>query len=84
MNRKVKLLINGELIIEKEYKKNYFFGDTIIDFFTKYLIGYFENYIKKQCCIDYIIKQKNIYENIFEEIEEMAKNNWEKFLPQYI
>ena len=59
-------------------------GDTIIEFFAKHLIDYFENYIKKQCCIDYIIKQKNIYNNIFEEIEEMSNNNWEKFHPQFL
>ena len=60
------------------------FGDIIINFFANYLIAYLENYIKKQYCIDYIIKQKNIYKNIFDEIEEMSKNNWEKFHPQII
>ena len=78
----MKISINGK--IEKKYEKNFIFGESLLNFYAQYLIKYFENYIKKQCCIDYIIKQKNIYSNIFEEIEEMSKNNWEKFHPQII
>ena len=74
----MKISINGNIV--KEYKNKFFiFGESTIGFFAHYLVDYFEEYIKKQCCIDYIIKQKNIYNNIFVEIEEMSKNNWEKF-----
>ena len=76
----MKISINGK--IEKKHKEKFIFGESIFNFYAQYLIDYFENYIKKQCCIDYIIKQKNIYNNIFVEIEEMSKNNWEKFHPQ--
>ena len=86
---KIKLSINGEIVKENRSSNTSFigyilFGDIIINFFANYLIAYLENYIKKQYCIDYIIKQKNIYKNIFDEIEEMSKNNWEKFHPQII
>ena len=83
---KIKLSINGE-IFRENYNMSFIdvlFGDQVINFFAKNLIAYLENYIKKQYCIDYIIKQKNIYKNIFDEIEEMSKNNWEKFHPQII
>ena len=83
---KIKLSINGE-IFRENYNMSFIdvlFGDQVIKFFSNYVIAYLENYIKKQYCIDYIIKQKNIYKNIFDEIEEMSKNNWEKFHPQII
>ena len=48
--------------------------------FGEYISEYFENYIKKQCCIDYITIQRDIYLNIFNQIEEMSnKNDWDKF-----
>ena len=86
---KIKLSINGEIIKENRSSswsslQYILFRDIIIEFFACYVIDYLENYIKKQYCIDYIIKQKNIYKNIFDEIEEMSKNNWEKFHPQII
>ena len=68
--------------LKRNIKKISFIFETVIGFYARYLMDYFENYIKKQCCIDYIIKQKIIYNNIFEEIEEMSNNNWEKFHPQ--
>ena len=82
---KIKLSINGE-IFRENYNMSFkvLFGDQVINFFANYVIAYLENYIKKQYCIDYIIKQKNIYKNIFDEIEEMSKNNWKKFHPQII
>lgn len=41
--------------------------------YKKFLIEYFENYIRMQCGTDYILRQKQIYTNIFQQIDEMSK-----------
>ena len=83
INNKIKMYVNGKMIEEKNNTKSLFF-DNVLIYFQKYVVDYFENYIKKQCCIDYIITQKKIYTNIFEEIEEMSNNNWDQFHFQII
>ena len=62
-----------------------FGGDLKFQCFKDYLIKYFKTYIEKQCCIGYIIRQKTIYNNIFEQIDEMSKKtDWDKFHIQII
>ena len=57
--------------------------DPLMNSYKDYLIEYFENYIKMQCGTDYILRQKKIYSNIFEHIEEMSKkNDWDVFHAQ--
>ena len=84
-NKIIKIFVNGKKINEKEDKYFLWFGDPILHYFMNYLIDFFENYIRKQCCIDYILNQKKIYTNIFEQIEEMSNNkDWDKFHIQII
>ena len=46
--------------------------------YKKFLIEYFENYIRMQCGTDYILRQKQIYTNIFQQIDEMSKKkDWD-------
>ena len=51
--------------------------------YKNFLIDYFENYIGMQCGTDYILRQRNIYKNIFEQIDEMSKkNDWDVYHAQ--
>ena len=51
--------------------------------YKNYLIDYFENYIQMQCGTDYILRQRNIYKNIFEQIDQMSKkNDWDVYHAQ--
>lgn len=44
------------------------------------ITNFFEDYIKKVCCIDFVLIQKYLYSNIFESINEMSKkNDWNNF-----
>ena len=46
------------------------------------LVDYFDEYIKETCCINYVLKQKEIYTNIFNQLEKMSvKNDWSEFHP---
>ena len=46
------------------------------------LVDYFDEYIKETCCINYVLKQKEIYDNIFNQLEKMSnKNVWGEFHP---
>ena len=46
------------------------------------LVDYFDEYIKETCCINYVLKQKEIYDNIFNQLKKMIdKNNWSEFHP---
>ena len=59
------------------------FTDPLMYSYKNFLIEYFENYIKMQCGTDYILRQKKIYTNIFEHIEEMSKkNDWDVYHAQ--
>ena len=54
--------------------KNYSFYGLLVD--------YFDEYIKETCCINYVLKQKEIYDNIFKQLENMSnKNVWGEFHP---
>lgn len=79
----------------KKYTYEYFlfkFGlilsaisNNYITSFGSIITDYFENYIKRQYCIDYVLIQKKIYSNIFDNIKEMSyKNDWHKFHFQII
>jgi len=44
------------------------------------VINYFEKYVKKQFCINYIINEKKFYSKIIEQVEELSKKqNWDSF-----
>ncbi len=46
------------------------------------MVDYFDNHLKKTCCINYVCRQKQIYDNIFNHLEKMKKkNNWGEFHP---
>ena len=48
------------------------------------LVDYFDEYIKETCCINYVLKQKEIYDNIFNQLKKMSeKNNWSEFHPSF-
>ena len=52
--------------------------NPLIVYYKKFLIEYFENYIRMQCGTDYILRQKQIYTNIFQQIDEMSKKkDWD-------
>lgn len=60
------------------FKYALFLQDPLLVSYKKFLIEYFENYIKMQCGTDYILRQKQIYTNIFYQIDEMSKkNDWD-------
>lgn len=53
--------------------------------YKEFLIEYFENYIKNQCGTDYILRQRDIYNNIFRKIDMMSrKNDWDVYHAQII
>lgn len=57
--------------------------NPLLSSYKKFLIEYFEKYIKMQCGTDYILRQKQIYTNIFNQIDEMSKkNDWDLYLAQ--
>ena len=50
--------------------------------FYRLLVDYFDNYLKETCCINYILKQKEIYDNIFKQLDKMIKKkDWDNFHP---
>ena len=50
--------------------------------FYQLLVDYFDNYLKETCCINYILKQKEIYDNIFKQLDKMIKKkDWDNFHP---
>ena len=52
--------------------------------FYALLVDYFDEYIKETCCINYVLKQKEIYDNIFNQLEKMSKkNDWSEFHPSF-
>ena len=54
--------------------------NPLIVYYKKFLIEYFENYIRMQCGTDYILRQKQIYTNIFQQIDEMSKKkDWDTY-----
>ena len=43
---------------------------------------HFDNHLKETFCINYVLKQKEIYDNIFKKLEEMKnKKNWDEYHP---
>ena len=53
-----------------------------MDFYSTYNVGknsikYFEEYLKKTMCCEFIIKRKEEYDKIFDSLDIMAKNNFE-------
>ena len=74
------IIINNDLFINGKSYKNDGFLNSI---FYKVVVKYFDNYLEKTYCIDYVCKQKAIYDNIFKQLEKKAeKNDWDKFHPQ--
>ena len=77
--KKENLNINGTNIFTNAFFITYIL-DSYFMAFVSHISKYFRNYIEKTFCIDYVLNQKKIYENIFQEIEEMSKkNDWDKF-----
>ena len=74
------IIINNDLFINgKSYKNDGFLNNI----FYNVVVEYFDNYLEKTYCIDYVCKQKAIYDNIFKQLEKKAeKNDWDKFHPQ--
>ena len=69
----------------EKFKYSLFLTDPLMAIFKKFLIEYFEKYIKMQCGTDYIIRQRKIYNNIFEQIDEMSKkDDWDIFHAQIL
>ena len=57
---------------------------TVFELYSFYelLVDYFDEYIKETCCINSVLKQKEIYDNIFKQLENMSnKNVWGEFHP---
>ena len=74
------IIINNDLFINGKSYKNDGFLNSI---FYNVVVEYFDNYLEKTYCIDYVCKQKAIYDNIFKQLEKKAeKNDWDKFHPQ--
>ena len=76
--------INKGFYINKDYYEYIacfpdFFGKSFYDV----VVNYFDNYLKETYCIEYVCKQMEIYDNIFNQLEKMSKkNDWNKFHPQ--
>ena len=74
---------NGFFINNKFYGNIAVYGGFFKTSFYNVVVDYFDIYLKETCCIDYVCKQKEIYENIFNQLEKMInKNDWDKFHPQ--
>ena len=72
--------INKGLYINNDYYKNSLASEII---FYDVVVNYFDNYLKETYCIEYVCKQMEIYDNIFNQLEKMSKkNDWNKFHPQ--
>jgi len=70
--------VNNEIFINDKLYKN-----ISLKKFYDVVVEYFDNYLKKTYCIEYVCKQKEIYDNIFKQLEKMSKkNDWSKFHPQ--
>lgn len=81
---------NAIMIYSNETKSNYraffdfLFGRTGISSIKK-CIDYFDEYVKKQLCIDYVITEKMLYERIFNQLEVFSKKeDWDSFHINYI
>ena len=86
----IKLLEESKEAIKVTLNVNNKFYDDISPFsslfnknsFYSILADYFDNYLKETCCINYVLKQKEIYDNIFNQLEKMKeKKNWGEFHP---
>ena len=50
--------------------------------FYNIVSDYFDDYLNQTLGIDYVLKQKEIYDNIFKQLEKMSKkNDWNEFHP---
>ena len=50
--------------------------------FYEIIEKYFDNYLFKTCFINYVCRQKEIYDNIFNKLEKMKmKKDWDEFHP---
>lgn len=93
INNNIKLLEKSKDLINKNFKSlkiNNKFYEYITPFpnishkknFYSIMVDYFDNHLKKTCCINYVCRQKQIYDNIFNHLEKMKKkNNWGEFHP---
>ena len=72
----------GFYINNKFYKEIAPFYGFFESSFYNIIIDYFDKYLRETCCIEYVCKQKEIYVNIFKQLEKMSKkNDWDKFHP---
>ena len=79
------ITINEGFYINNVYYKNLPLYSNIFSKISFYdvVVNYFDNYLKETYCIDYVCKQMEIYDNIFNQLEKMSKkNDWNKFHPQ--
>jgi len=75
--------VNKGFYINNEFYKEIapFYGFLQSSFYN-IIIDYFDKYLRETCCIEYVCKQKEIYVNIFKQLEKMSKkNDWDKFHP---
>ena len=69
----------------QKFKYGILLKDPLMVLFKSFLIHYFEKYIQMQCGTDYIIRQREIYNNIFDQIDEMSKkDDWDIFHAQIL
>ena len=79
------ITINGESIYKDLSLKSLLIGIIADNYssyihFTDKIKQYFEKYLKDTCCIKYILRQKELYLNIFKGLEEKAqKKDWDVF-----
>ena len=94
INNNIKLLEKSNDLIDKNFESFYInsqFYKYITPFptfssknnnFYSIMVDYFDNHLKKTCCINYVCRQKQIYDNIYNHLEKMKKkNNWDEFKP---
>ena len=94
INKNIKLLEESNDLNNKNFKSFYInntFYEYIYTFpnpfslhnnFYDIMVNYFDNHLKETCCINYVCKQKEIYDNIFNHLEKMKnKNDWDEFHP---
>lgn len=79
------IITNNGFYINNKYYENiplfnvYLFQNNFYDL----VVDYFDDYLKETFCIEYVCKQMQIYDNIFNQLEKMSKkNDWNKFHPQ--
>ena len=80
----VSIDFNNRFFINNQLYENIaVYGGFFKTSFYNVVVDYFDIYLKETCCIDYVCKQKEIYDNIFNQLEKMInKNDWDKFHPQ--